>query len=203
MEIKRILGEHLEANVFVVKTGNNCIIIDSGAKLGEVKKAVGKNNVLGVFLTHGHFDHATYAIEYAKEFSCKIYAHEEAKAELEDPAKNYGESFKIDTFENFLFLNGDGKLKLGDIEIEYFYTPGHCESCVCFLINSQLFAGDTLFDNGIGRTDLIGSSKEEMLSSLEKLEKLIFSTCHRGHGESSDFDRQKRNIKIFQRFLTR
>ena len=42
-----------------------------------------------------------------------------------------------------------------------------------------------------------------MIASLEKLDKIEFETCHSGHGEDSTFDRQKRNIKVFLRFLQR
>lgn len=203
MQIEKLSSNFLESNVFIAKCGNECFIVDSGVELGEIKKSVQGLKVLGVLLTHGHYDHAMFAEIYAKEFGCKIYTSEFAKEELSDPAKNYGESFKLTSFEDFLFLDNNGKLKLGSFEIEYFSTPGHCKSCLCFLYETHLFAGDTLFDSSIGRTDLYGSSKDDMLSSLAKLDNISFEVCHSGHGDDSDYARQKRNIKIFTRFLQR
>ncbi len=203
MEIKRLVSGNLSSNVFIIKKDYERLIIDSGADLESVKKEVGKNKVLALLLTHGHYDHAMYALDYAKEYGCKIYASVEAAAELVDPAKNYGETFKIDHFEDFVFLKGDGSLKLGSFEIEYISTQGHCKSCNCFKIDDQLFAGDTLFENGIGRTDLFGSSKSDMIKSLEKLDEQNFAFCHSGHGDSTDCLRQKRNIKAYLRFLKR
>ena len=203
METVKLTSQHLSSNVFILKKDNGMLIIDCGVEISIVKKIVGKNKVVGILLTHGHFDHAMYAQEYAKAFSCKIFSSKFAKEELSAPAKNYGETFKIDNFENFDFLDGQGKFQIGYFHIQYLSTPGHCKSCMCFLIEDQLFAGDTLFDNGIGRTDLYGSSKEEMIASLEGLEKISFDTCHSGHGEDSAYERQIRNIKIFQKFLKR
>ncbi len=203
MEIKNLKSQYLESNVFICINGKDCVIIDAGVETALIEKEVGNLKVTAVLLTHGHYDHAMFALDYAKKFDCKIYASEFAKDELIDPAKNYGESFKLDSFDNFEFIKEDGKLNFEDFEIQFFATPGHCKSSVCFLLNNHLFAGDTLFDNGIGRTDLYGSSKEEIICSLEKLDALEFETCHSGHGEDSEFARQKRNIKAFIRFLKR
>ena len=100
-------------------------------------------------------------------------------------------------------LTGDGEIKIGDFEVEYFATPGHSPCCECYKIGDMVFAGDTLFNSGIGRLDLKGASKEDMIKSLEKLSKVEFSTLYSGHGEASDYDRQKRNIAVFTRFLKR
>lgn len=203
MEIKKLVSEYLDSNVFIVKNGSVCFIVDSGVATPLVKRDVGDCKVLGILLTHGHYDHAMYALDYAKSFNCKVYASTFAKEELLDPDKNYGESFKLNSFENFVFVTGNGKIELDNFEIEYFDTPGHCKSSLCYLFNGHLFAGDTLFDNGIGRTDLYGSSKIQMISSLEKLDTIEFEICHSGHGNDSDHTRQKRNIKAYLRFLSR
>ena len=65
------------------------------------------------------------------------------------------------------------------------------------------FEGDTLFANGIGRLDLISSSKADMIKSLNKLEKIDFDLCYSGHGEISNKNQQLRNIKIYKQFLQR
>ena len=203
MKLKIVTGEYLDANIYILSENGKAIIIDSGAKLNDIKNAVGKNKVLGVLLTHGHYDHALYALDYSKEFDCPIFIHKSGKEVLLDPKKNYGETFYIDNFTNFKFLEGDGILILDEIKIEYFSTAGHSPCGMCYLINGDLFAGDTLFDNGIGRTDLNGSDKEQMLLSLEKLSALNFNNVYSGHGASSDATRQKRNIQVHIRFLKR
>ena len=202
MEIKKILGVY-DSNTFVVKKDGCCLIVDSGANFDEVKLAVGDCKVVGVFLTHGHFDHALNALNYANAFGCKVFASDKIIEIISSPKKNYGETFYVDSFEKFDFLQGDIKLCVDCFNIEVLATPGHTPCSVCYLIDGQLFAGDTVFDGGIGRVDLIGSSKNDMVKSLQKLQTVKFEHCHSGHGQSSNYDRQERNLKAFLRYLTR
>lgn len=213
MKIKIVKGEYLDANVYVLIKNGKALIIDAGANVEDVKKALGDNKVVAVFLTHGHYDHCLYILDYIKEFNCEVFANENCKITISDPQKNYGEpvyidkgeTFFVENFESFQFINGDGKIVFNkyNFEVKYFSTPGHSECGMCYLIENNLFAGDTLFDNGIGRTDLIGSDKNAMLSSLDKLDTLEFDMMYSGHGEPSDYARQKRNIAVHIRFLKR
>ena len=66
-------------------------------------------------------------------------------------------------------------------EIVIIKTPGHTRGSVCFLYEDVLFSGDTIFHNGIGRTDLPGGSETEMKNSLEKLKKIDYKILCPGH----------------------
>lgn len=57
-------------------------------------------------------------------------------------------------------------VKVGDVEIELIHTPGHTPGSQCFLVDGKLVAGDTLFLDGCGRTDLPGGNPEELYHSL-------------------------------------
>jgi hydroxyacylglutathione hydrolase len=59
-------------------------------------------------------------------------------------------------------------LEVGALKIKVIHTPGHTPGSVCFLINGNLFTGDTLFVGAVGRTDLIGASLDTLLKSLEE-----------------------------------
>ncbi|HEV8064346.1 MAG TPA: MBL fold metallo-hydrolase [Acidimicrobiales bacterium] len=74
-------------------------------------------------------------------------------------------------------------LAVGGIEISLVHTPGHTPGSQCFLVDGRLVAGDTLFLNGCGRTDLPGSDPEQMYDSLFKtLSRLPGSTVvYPGH----------------------
>jgi glyoxylase-like metal-dependent hydrolase (beta-lactamase superfamily II) len=68
--------------------------------------------------------------------------------------------------------SGD-KVMVGDIPIELIHTPGHTPGSQCFLVDGRLVAGDTLFLEGCGRTDLPGGDPAELYRSLTtKLAKL-------------------------------
>lgn len=204
MEIETLKGDYLDAHVYVVKNCGECLIIDSGAKLENVIKAVGGNKVVGILLTHGHFDHSCYCNDYAKAFNTKIYANEDIKITMTDPVAIYSEDYSvIEDFSQFEFIKNDKKIRIGNFEIACYYCPGHSICCECYVINDVMFAGDVLFENGIGRTDLKNSDKKQMYDSLDKLENVKFNIVYSGHGGTSDYNFQMKNIKVFKRFLSR
>lgn len=66
-----------------------------------------------------------------------------------------------------LVSHGSGDLvRVGDVDIELIHTPGHTPGSQCFLVHDHLVAGDTLFLDGCGRTDLPGGSPEELYRSI-------------------------------------
>ncbi len=65
--------------------------------------------------------------------------------------------------------------------IKVIKTPGHTSDGLSFLYKDVLFSGDTLFHNGIGRTDLPTSNPKQMQESLEKLKKLKYKILCPGH----------------------
>ena len=64
--------------------------------------------------------------------------------------------------------HGD-RVDVGAIDIELLHTPGHTPGSQCFLLDGRLVAGDTLFLDGCGRTDVPGGDVDEMFRSLQQL----------------------------------
>ena len=204
MKVKRLISDILDSNVYVVEKGDEAIIVDCGCKAIDVEKELGDKKVVAILLTHGHFDHSKYCNEYAKKFNAKIYANKNITQTLSDSEAIYSDDgFIIDDYSNFELIEKDCILKLGNFEVECFACGGHCKCCECYLIEGNLFAGDVLFERSIGRTDLKGSSREEMYSSLCKLENLTFDRAYSGHGEDTSWEEQQKNIKVYKRFLKR
>lgn len=200
----KLKGELLDANVYILEKGDGCIIIDSGAPLDQVLSALNGKVVNGVFLTHGHFDHSMHCNDYANAFHCKIFASEKIPMTLQDGDALYSpDHTTFDDLSNFEYLTDGQSLKVGDFDVQCIAAPGHSICCMCYLIDGDLFAGDVLFDKGIGRTDLKNSDKKSMLDSLKKLEKIDFKNVYSGHGEKSDHAMQMKNIALFKRFLSR
>lgn len=77
-----------------------------------------------------------------------------------------------------LVLHDSGDiLSVGDIPIELLHTPGHTPGSQCFLLDGHLVAGDTLFLEGCGRTDLPGGDAEQLYFSItQKLAKVSDDT---------------------------
>lgn len=204
MKITQLVSNFLNSNTFIVEKDDEVLIIDCGCEVETVKQIVGDKKVLGLLLTHGHFDHAINCNDYAKCFDCKIYASDKIEQTLTNTEAFYsGSGLKIDDLSAFKFIKQDGILKLGGFEIGCYSFPGHCPCCEGYVIEDNLFAGDFLFAKSFGRVDLVNSSKTDMLQSFEKMKKIEFDKVYSGHGEGSTKDEQLRNLKLYKRFLTR
>ena len=121
----------------------------------------------GVLATHYHPDHVGgsmmgYDIIGVKELlehvSVPIHAQKE---EAEFITKVTGIESK-DVMEH---SSGD-IVTVGEIKIELIHTPGHTPGSQCFLVENRLVAGDTLFLEGCGRTDLPGGDPAALYDSL-------------------------------------
>lgn len=143
--------------------------------------------VVGVLATHHHPDHVGgsmmgYAIQgvsrLLERISVPVHAHREEAALI---CRVTG----LDPADVVAHTSGD-KVTVGDIEVELLHTPGHTPGSQCFLVDGMLIAGDTLFLEGCGRTDLPGSDPEAMYHSLQNLAGLPDSTVvYPGHRYSA------------------
>ena len=204
----RLVSIFYESNVFILEKNNEVLIVDCGIPASEIKKHIGNKKVVGVLLTHGHFDHAYYVEEYANTFDTKIYLSEFAKEYLEDNKKNLSCDYEglflgIKDFSKFCFLSGNGKTKVGNFEVQYMQLGGHSKSDMGFLVDGELFMGDVIIGRGIGRMDLYGGNKEEMLKSLKNLSKIDYQVMHCGHGEDCSKTSQDKVISTYIKFLSR
>lgn len=177
----------MDQNTYVVLNDKNAVIIDAGAEVEDVLKAVNGAQVSAILLTHLHFDHFWCIEEYISTFGCDVYICEGAEEKFLDSQKNGSTIVRKEIIRNVMDSNikyYKPKLKLGNLEIEVFFTPGHCKDCVCLKIENILFSGDTLFENAIGRTDIYDSSFESMIESLRLIKNLNVDYIYPGHYNS-------------------
>jgi len=176
MKVKIIPTGPILANCYVVfdENSHEAAVIDPGSFDSSVRHAVKGLNVKYIICTHGHYDHILGAGDMIKETGAKLLIHtldeeclSEAKANLIGemyPGKTI--SLKADR----LLEDGD-KIEFGGITLEVMHTPGHSRGSIT-LINREnrlLFTGDTLFSQGVGRTDFYGSEPDKMLQSIKKI----------------------------------
>ena len=123
--------------------------------------------LLGVLATHYHPDHVggsmmgfdvTGARELMEHVSVPVHAQRE---EVEFIAKVTG----LGDDEIVGHESGD-VVMVGEIAIDLIHTPGHTPGSQCFLVDGRLVAGDTLFLEGCGRTDLPGGDPAALYHSL-------------------------------------
>lgn len=164
------------SNVYVLP--DEKIVIDTGERgdYEELKKAVSDyvkpEDIKKVIFTHLHYDHTGNVDLFS---NATIYASEKAI-----------ESFEKDPFGTVLNKNAVELLqdvKLNPVEdmegLQIIEVPGHTKGSIAILSEDKglLFTGDTLFERGVGRTDLPSSSPQEMKESLQLLNKYSQKIC--------------------------
>ncbi|HDP77320.1 MAG TPA: MBL fold metallo-hydrolase [Mesotoga infera] len=172
----------MDENCYVVEETDRVTIIDPGWGVSsELLPFVGSKQVR-ILLTHGHADHI---FDLDKIISDEIVIHELDRDMLIDPEKSL-----LNIFGKEVLLLEEAKIwtpEILDGQWKCLHTPGHTEGSCCFLYGEkQLFSGDTVFSNSIGRTDLPGGNEIEMQKSIQQLRRLFNELpCLRvfpGHG---------------------
>ncbi len=167
-----IVNGVLEENCYIIKRNNLCYIVDPGYERERIREYINKENlkVEGILLTHGHYDHIG-AIDC---FKVPVYIHEQEKENLFnhyhqiENRYNIPASYDLEDI-NFKYINDKDIIKLGEQNIEVIYTPGHTIGSVCYKIENELYSGDTLFRETVGRWDLKTGDKEALKKSIKKL----------------------------------
>lgn len=197
----KFLRNLFDQNTYVLTSGDEAVIIDAGAEVSDIEKVVSGKKVLAVLITHIHFDHVWNLESYIQKFNPDIYILKGQENRFSNERLNA--SFMIRKEISIDISNAKIKyftdnLKIGKFDIKVIKTPGHTEDGVSILIDKKLFSGDTLFDGGIGRTDLDDSSDEKMLNSLKTLKFLDFDVVYPGHYGAMD---RFTSIDTIDRFL--
>ncbi|EDQ85534.1 uncharacterized protein MONBRDRAFT_34241 [Monosiga brevicollis MX1] len=161
-----------------------------------------------VLLTHGHPDHVAGLRETIDTFpQADVYLHEEDQATLSE-APEFGKTFDLTIYpvywDEVQSISDGDVLQVGNLRFECLHTPGHCAGHVCFYERQHqlFFAGDTLFKDTVGRTDLPGGNRDQMHQSLVYImSQELQDNCviFPGHMATTTFGRERR----FNLFLKR
>ena len=181
------------------------VVIDPGNEAG-ILKTLKEHELTVKYLihTHGHLDHVSATAAIQQETGAPVLIHQ-ADQILLDNLTRQGEMFGLDVPEppavDRYICEGDA-IDWGTYTLSVIETPGHSPGGVCLNLEGEqvLFAGDTLFQGSIGRTDLWGGDYEQLLDSIrEKLWPLEDDTivCP-GHGPRTTIGTEKRENPFLQ-----
>jgi len=175
-------------NTYLIDAGNK-ILIDPGHDhlFGHVREGLSKLSIAPedidlVILTHGHPDH----LEGIRAFinsKTLVAIHEKEMAFIRETSSLYGREPGLSDFEPHLLLR-EGHLNVGHLRFRVIHCPGHSPGSVCLYWEEKrvLFSGDTLFDQGIGRSDLPGGDGQKLRESIQKLKEWDVEVLLPGHG---------------------
>jgi glyoxylase-like metal-dependent hydrolase (beta-lactamase superfamily II) len=203
MIVKALVVGPFASNCFVIgsEETKEGMIIDPGADAKNILNAVRDLDLSIVLIvaTHNHIDHLG-ALRPVKDGTGAKYAVHEADSKEAMPAMfgrmmglMLGSSLRATPKPDRLLKDGD-IIDIGDLKFKVLYTPGHTPGGISLLGDGVVFSGDTLFNFGIGRTDLEGGDYGKLMDSImTKLMVLPDSTIvYPGHGPETTIGAEKK-----------
>jgi hydroxyacylglutathione hydrolase len=181
---------------------HEALVIDPGDEIHLILPLLRKHrlNVRYILSTHAHIDHVGDLEKLKTQTGAETLLHEKDLAlyqNLSVQASWLGVAVPSMTeIDNFVH-EGDA-VRFGEHAGEILYTPGHTPGSLCLHLpapNGLLFAGDTLFQRGIGRTDLWGGSYEDIIRSIHR--KLLIldekTIVYPGHGPATTIGEERQH----------
>lgn len=172
MGVKKIVVGDLLENCYIIIKDKKCLIVDPGDNSNLIISEVKDLDVLGVLVTHHHFDHVGALEKVLNKYNVDLFDYKK----------------KEDTY------------KVGPFTFKIIYNPGHTEDSVSFYFEEEkiMFVGDFIFQNSIGRCDLAGGSFSKMQESIEKIKKYQDNIIlYPGHGNHTSLDDEKKYNPYF------
>jgi hydroxyacylglutathione hydrolase len=193
-------------SIFGDEQSHEAVVIDPGDEIQRILAILAKHQlrVKAIIITHAHIDHIGGAQKLKAATGAPVYMN----------AKDQPLSEHLDTQAAWLGMTTPERTKidvdaregekvvLGPAEFQVLHTPGHTQGSISLWIpaENKLIAGDTLFLDSIGRTDLPGGDYEQILRSIhDKLLPLEDTTAViPGHGPTTTIGRERARNPFLQ-----
>lgn len=176
IDIKIFKVGRFKTNCYLVsdESQGNAILIDPGGKIKDFENEIlAKYDLKYILITHGHFDHILNAGKYKKLSKAKIVFPQGDKQFIFDNNLNLSNRFLrsnvFEVFEPDIFVEDSSEIIFNDKKIKVLSTPGHTRGSVSYIIDDNIFSGDTLFCGTVGCTDFPTGNKQELKNSLRKI----------------------------------
>ena len=204
MIIKTFVEPPIDNNNYLIvdEKTKEAALIDCSSIDDRIDEEIEKQgaNLKYILLTHGHFDHIAGIRPNRFKNNPQIVMH---KADLDwlNNANQYLPMFgmpEITIPKVDIFVEDGDTIKLGSLEIKVLHTPGHTQGGVCYLVDGNLFSGDTIFREAVGRCDLEGGNFNQIVESIEnKIFTLPPETViYPGHGNITSVEWEKEHNRF-------
>ncbi|HTY82412.1 MAG TPA: MBL fold metallo-hydrolase [Dehalococcoidales bacterium] len=199
--IKRLVVGYLSANCYIVglESDGQGMVIDPGGNAETILKAVSETGleITTIVLTHGHSDHIAALRDVQDKTGAQVAIHTEDADFLEGRgsySSQFGIEYRTPHPPDLLLRDGD-TVGVGSLSYKVIHTPGHTPGSICLQTGDKVFTGDTIFHRGIGTTLMPGSSRSQLLESIqERIMTLPDETkLYPGHGRETTVAIERRD----------
>lgn len=186
-------------SIFGDEQTREAIVIDPGAEIDKITAVLDRHQlkVKAIVITHAHIDHVSAAHQLRALTGAPVYLNERDR-QLLDMLDVQARWLGVETPQRTEIDSNaaDGTvLHLGSAEFQVLHTPGHTPGSLSIWIpqENKLIAGDTLFRDSIGRTDLPGGDSRQILASIKArlLDLPEQAIVFPGHGPQTTIGREK------------
>ncbi len=198
MKHELVIVGTLETNCYLAYDTRTleCAIIDPGAEPEKIFRVISHLGLKPMMIlnSHGHTDHVGANLDMKERFDVPLLIHRLDLPFLE-AMKDSELSLMLGAKESPApdrFFEDRETLAVGKASFSVIHLPGHSPGSVGFHGHGTLFSGDTLFSEGVGRTDLPGGSRKDLECSIRtKLHTLPPKTLVLpGHGPLTTIGRE-------------
>ena len=179
-------------NSYLIHSSKKNILIDPGhasyfehVRQGLTQLGLSVHNVDLIICTHAHPDHMEAIRLFDPESTLfAIHPNEWQVIQAMAPYLKSSMSTDMDRLTPDFFLT-EGDVKIGEIELKVFHTPGHSPGAITLYWpeTKALLTGDLIFKGGLGRTDLPGGDGSKLKDSIRRMSKLDAEWLLSGHGD--------------------
>jgi len=198
--LERLEVGPLLTNCYIIgdeKTHNGAVIdpADEADRILERAQAL-KLDIKLIINTHAHGDHIGANADLVEATGAKLVIHKADAEALSNPVANLSAwvGFNITSPPPDRLVSDGDIIEIGSIKLEVLHTPGHTAGSISLLGDGFVFSGDTLFHEGVGRTDLPGGSDSDLFTSVNDIlfELSGDTRVYPGHGEPTTIGVEKR-----------
>ena len=173
MKVDCIKLGYLEENCYLLEKDGEYLLVDPGEDINKILSFIKGKNIIGILVTHNHFDHIDSLEELVSKYHYPVYNYSNLR---------------------------EGKKKIGVFDVDIIFTPGHTKDSVCYYFRDDkiMVTGDFLFKGTVGRCDLEGGDINEMYHSIDKIKRCDDDIIiYPGHGEESVLGDEKKYNPYF------